>query len=238
MLRNLNLALAAVALALAGCSKTSSTDIKTSGMYLDFTATADGAGSTDVSASVRVGGMSLTFVELEGGDTLTATSGADTKTLSKVSLFNVVSYNGTFTGDQEDKDFTVALSRPSDTPALNSSVTLPAPLTITGPAAGTSYSRANGVITVTWGNSGKSEPLSVSLDGNCIDPVSRTPTGDPGTVTFNAGEVKGKKDHETETCDVTVNVRRTRAGTVDPAFGKGGSVKGVQSRRLSIKSTP
>ena len=225
---------------LVACSTASSTDIKTSGINADLSGTGDGSGSTNVSATLRVGAESLTFVELSVGDTLTAKSGSDSPhALSKVDFLGLVSYSTTLPGDEEGKSVTVALNRaPGDTSAPNSSLTLPAKFQILGPSSGTSFKRGTDAISVTWDNWGKADRLDVQLTGSCITSVTHTSVPDNGSFVIAASEIKAIKDSETKACDLSLTVNRTRAGTLDPAYGKGGQVRGIQSRSISVKSTP
>ncbi|MBS1151003.1 MAG: hypothetical protein H6Q89_2701 [Myxococcaceae bacterium] len=223
---------------LSACTTASSTDIKTSGLYATITGTANGSGATEVSTTLQLGPLSTTFVELSGTDTLTATSGSNTATLKKFALLGLVNYSASLTGDEEGKSVTVALTRSGgDTSAPSSVLTLPAKFELTGPTAGATFKRGTDQIEVKWDTSGKPDTLTIDLSGSCIETVSKTAT-DSGSLVIAGSELKASKDNETKTCDVTVTTRRTRAGTLDAAYGKGGSVSGVQVRTRSIKSAP
>ncbi len=223
---------------LSGCTTASSTDIKTSGLYATITGTGNGQGETAVSATLQLGPLSTTFVELAGTDSLSATSGNGKSPLKKFDLLGLVSYNGTLSGDDEGKSVTVALARGADdTGAPSSTLTLPAKFALTAPAAAATFIRGKDAIEVKWDKSGKSDPMSVELTGSCIQTVSQTPS-DSGSVIIAAADIKASKDNETKTCDVTVLVKRTRNGTLDPAYGKGGSVRGIQARSVSVQSAP
>ena len=64
-----------------GCASIESSDIKTSGIYADFEAKSSGEGSTLLSASLKVGENSNTYLDLVEGDTLTASFDEETKRL-------------------------------------------------------------------------------------------------------------------------------------------------------------
>ena len=70
--------------ALFACTETvESSDIRTTGIYPEFAAIADGSGSTEVSARFKVGGNdSNTFLDIQGGDRIEMTSEGETRTLS------------------------------------------------------------------------------------------------------------------------------------------------------------
>lgn len=224
---------------LSACSSASSTDIKTSGLYANISATGQGKGDTSVSTTLTVGALSTTFVEIAGDDALTATSGSDTRKMSKFSLLGLVSYSATLTGDEEGKSVTVALTRASpDVSAPSSVVTLPAKFSLTIPAAGATFKRGTDAIAVGWDNSGKTEPMTVTLNGSCIESIDKSAPSDAGMLTIGSTELKASKDMETKSCDATINVKRTRTGKVGPAYGKGGSATGVQLRSVLVKVTP
>ncbi len=234
---NRTLTLAALAF-LSGCSTASSTDIKTSGLYASFSGTADGSGKTRVSTTLQVGQLSTTFVEIAGTDALDASSGTDKSAMAKSSLLGLVSYSASLTGDEEGKSVTVALTRASpDTSAPSSTLTLPAKFQITGPTGGAAFARGADAIEVKWDNSGKTDAMSAELSGSCIKPVTKTGP-DTGSLIIAGADLVATKDNETKTCDVSIVVKRSRTGTLDAAYGKGGSVQGIQSRVLSITSKP
>jgi len=224
---------------LSACSTASSTDIKTSGMHASISGLSDGTGTTAVSATLRVGAQSTTFIELASTDALKATSGADSVKLTKFELLGLVSYNGSLTGDEEGKSVTVALTRASpDVSAPTSTFTMPAKFQLTGPAVQANFKRGADAIEVKWDNGGKADPMTVDLTGTCIDPVSKAPATDTGSLVISGSELKASKDNETKSCNVTIVVRRTRAGTVDSAYGQGGLAVGIQTRQVIINSTP
>ena len=80
-------------------------------------------------------------------------------------------------------------------------------------------------MTVTWSPSGKSDPMTVTVDGTCIDTAVATVSGDPGTATFATGMIHKKVGSTGESvpdmCQATLHVERTRGGTLDPGYGKG-----------------
>jgi len=229
-------AILVVAAAAAACQPVNSDSIKTSGMYANFLADADGNGSTLVTARLKVGGaLSNTVVDLMTGDKLSATSDAATQNMVKgPAALGDIYYAATFTGDAEGKSFTVALSRDNDTSAPNSTATLPAPFVL-APLAKTSFSRTE-AITVSWSPT-TADKIAVAFAGGCIRGlVKGNLTGD--SLVVSAGELQPIKDHENESCGVVIAVARDRAGTVDPAYGGGGTFVGRHHRTASFQSTP
>ncbi len=223
---------------LGACTTASSTDIRTSGLYATIAGTGDGSGQTAVSTTLQVGPLSTTFVTIAGTDSLSAVSGTDTNPMKKSELLGLVSYSASFNGDEEGKSISVALTRGADdTSAPNSVLTLPAKFQLTGPTAGATFVRGQNPLEVKWDNSGKPDTLTVELRGSCIQDVNIT-ANDTGSLVIPGADIKASKDNEAKSCDVKVTVKRTRNGTLDSAYGKGGNVRGIQVRTLSVKSTP
>lgn len=226
---------ALVALSASACTENvDSTDVKTSGVYAEMSVLAQGNGSSEVSAGLKVGGSnSNTYLEMKGPDSLSATVGTSTKTLSKSGNF----YKTTFPVDAADTSFVVAFNRgPDDESAPNSTVTLPAPFTIAGIATGASISRAAG-FTATWQAETPADPMRWTLDGDCMFSANKS-ISDTGTVTIVAADFSMHSGEEQTTCAATFCVDRTRTGTIDSAFGEGGSIDSSQHRCVAFSSTP
>ncbi|MDF1564876.1 MAG: hypothetical protein P1V51_17670 [Deltaproteobacteria bacterium] len=234
--------LALVAISNLACEQVDSEDVLTSGVYANITAEADGDGSTTVSTSLRVGGaLSNTFLELGAEESVTATSGGETKTLARRNVLGAISYVGTFTGDETDKAFTVAWNRGEGyESAPNTTLSLPAGFEITAPAAGATFSRANDDIVLTWDSSGTTDDMLWEIvTSTCAREMkSNTITGDPGTLTIAAGTLTNIDGHEGETCDTTLVLLRRRLGNLDPAYGEGGWVVGRHVRTVTFSSAP
>ncbi len=224
------------------CEQVDSEDILTSGVYANIVAEAEGDGSTQVSTSLRVGGvLSNVFIDLSDGESITAVSGTDEKTLARRSVLGAISYTGTFTGDEADKAFTVAWNRTDGlTSAPNTTITMPAPFALTAPTAGATFSRANDDIVVTWDTSGTPDDMLWEvITSNCAREMKNNNiTADPGTFTIAAGTFTNIEGHETETCDTTLVMVRRRLGNLDPAYGEGGWVVGRHVQTVTFSSAP
>jgi len=221
-----------------GCKTTESDDILTHGMYASISATADGTGSTTVSTSLFLGPPSdLIFVDLVGGDQLIAHNRDQAKVMTEQIVLNIVSHTATFSGDAKDERFEVEFRRRVDPGAPSSVVTLPAPFTIGTVPASASRAAAFGV---NWtGDGGTTDKMRWSMDGSCIQTASGTITGDPGSVTMPAGTIqKAPGTNVADSCQVRLTVVRERSGSVDPAFGEGGTATGTQTRSVLFTSTP
>jgi len=236
----LALASALLGLSLFGCTDVDSTNLKTSGIRAELTVTGRGDGSAYASAGLYVSDSTLTFVELQEGDSLTATTGDQSKDLTKSELLGLISYGATFSdADAEGTTYSIAFNRDSDESATGNTASLPAKFNLTAPVGDAlSYSRANDDIVITYDNSGKADEMSYSLDGDCLNVYGQVLDGDPGTITLPKGTLTLKDTTTSPTsCQVTLTVSRTREGTLDPAFAEG-HMAGVQSRSFTFSSMP
>ena len=221
-------------LAASACGSVRSQDLKTAEVYAQLEANAPGNGRIDTRATLMLGPGSLTFLELAPDDVLTATVGQTTRAMSRKSAFGTTWYEAGF-DDAPGTSVSISLSRPSDTSAPESVVTMPAPFEFTAPTANTTVPRAGGLILM-WSGSGQPEPLRASVRGSCIQPVDTELARDSGSHTFAAfTAVSGA---ESSDCDVVITLVRTKTGTVDRAYGKGGVFKATVSRTLTLTSTP
>ena len=223
------------ALPAIACTETvDSSDVKTSGVYADMSVVASGNGSSEVSVGLKVGGSnSNTYLVMKNGDNLTAAVGTDTKTLSKSGNF----YKTTFPVEAADTAFVVAFNRPpEDTSAPNSTMTLPAPFTIAGIAAGDVVSRATG-FAATWTANADGDAMHWTLDGDCFFRKDHD-MADTGGATIGLADFDVHQGDEATTCNANFCVDRTRNGVLDPAFGEGGVIDSAQHRCVAFSSAP
>jgi len=223
--------------ALLGCASLDSEELLTTGISAEITVTADGSGSSDVTAVLRAGGgLSTTFVDLSSGDELTATLGEETQVLTEVSLAAITSYTTTFDTAPTGEDYIISLDRIEFDSAPNTVVQLPPPFELE-PLAVEDYSRSEDPLTVSWSPSDTTDDMRVTVDGDCFLVHFQELSGDPGTYTIEAGTLEDTGS-EPSNCEATVTVQRRRAGQLDPGYGEGGSAAGLQVREVSIGSAP
>lgn len=225
---------------LGGCAEdVDSSDVKTSGMYADFSVTGRGDGRSEVRAAIRIGGgNSNTYADLTAGDVLSATSGADTHTLTKIggTLGKVHIYGATFDGAEAGQAFNIAFDRADDDSAPESNSMLPDAFDITAPVANAEVSRTE-ALTVTWTPS-TSSAVEIDLDGDCVILDSHNASSDSGSYTFEADSIRPSAGKDGDTCNVEIVVTTRRSGTVDSAFGEGGRFNAHQQRSVTFRSTP
>lgn len=225
-------------LAAAGCAKTDSSDLLSTGIYASIAAVARGDGTTDVRATLYVGNpLNLNFVDLTGDDRLVASYGNQEKVMSETIILNIVTHHAEFPNDNAGDQFQVAFERTVDDGAPNSIAVLPDKFTLTPPVS-TTVSRA-AQLDVTWSPIETGSKMRWEARGDCIDLVSETLAADTGSFSIEADRIKKRQGETiTDECPLTVTVTRARDGQLDPGYGKGGTVEGQQVRTLMLTSTP
>jgi hypothetical protein len=199
-----------------------------------------------VSATFNVGGSIDTFVNLDSDESVVATTDADggaPVTLSESGLLGLTSYNGDIVGKEPGTVVTINLTRTNGNDnAPASTVTMTQALALTSPAAGGTVSRDNDDIEVTWTSEASDEAVQVAWSGDCVDSGSVN-VDPPGlTTTISKGTIKKREssdaDHPVaDDCPLSLSITRTKAGTVDPAFG-GGSITHSFSASVQLTSNP
>ncbi len=228
-------------LLLSGCdSKSDSQDIKTSGMRADFKVIADGSGSSDIDARIFVGsgGLNSTLVNLEGGDNLTAEHDGVTKTLNEQhGTFGNIRYTESFNSDQGA--FIISLNRSGGVSAPNSTVTLPTAFDIDTPAQDAQIPFSSD-IDLSWSPSGFASELEVSFEYDCqpgSNGIGRFGLQDLGAASLSAATISSSLNSALQSgsnCTVNLIMNRVNNGTVDAAFGEGGTIVGMQQREVSF----
>jgi len=228
-----------------GCTSSQSKDIATDALYASMSVTADGSGQSVATAALQVGGPTSTdFLDLSPGDTLVATEdGTDPQTMTREDLLGAVFYQSTFGIDSAGTLFQIAFDRtatssmPNPVSAPDSHVSMPAPFDMTVVSSAGSFSRASDPIDITWTGSGQSDPMSYQVYGSCINTTGQN-ISDTGSVAIPAGTIQAQNGQGADNCQITITLSRSRSGTVDPAYGKGGAITASQSRTVQVLSTP
>ncbi len=233
--RNALASLCLIGLSTLGCSKetTSSSNIKTGGIAALIDVYADTDTTATVHVELRVGGSSSnTYVDLEGSDTLTATVAGKTKTLGVV---DTGIYEANFSGVEGGTEFQVTLDRPDDETAMDNSGTLPDPFTLDDPTP--DLSRMTDDLEVTWAPAETGDPMRLDFDGDCIFPYGHA-ASDTGSYVVDKATLDSTGGDKPKTCDVTVDVQRSREGTADSLFDPESWFKLHQRRSASFTSNP
>ena len=235
--------LACLAAALAGCGSSDSSDIRTGGVRATIVAEAKGNGRTEVTAvfTVGSGGAFPTQLDLGPGDSATVTSQGVRLAMKKNrDPLGGIRYEATFDFDAEGTLFTVALERASDTSAPNTSVRLPSPFTISAPSAGDRVT-SDGTLTVLWSPSGFAPKMDLKFTTQCNSTFTTAVVfrqgADTGAYSVPVRSVTARAEDGSPpgaTCDMEIELTRMQTGQLDPAYGEGGSVVGVQRRKASV----
>lgn len=220
-----------------GCSSHDSDSILTSGIYASLGATALGDGQTYVHGTLYLGDpIHLDFVDLVGDDQLVATHDGQDKVMSESQLFGTVAYRAVYDGDETDSEYQIALLRSVDDGAPSSTCTLPPPFELLT-EADIEVSRAAG-FTIEWDQAGSDDRMTWELHGDCIRRTSDPIVGDTGSHVVAPGLVLPAGATSDESCEVTLELRRSRDGNLDSGYGEGGSIRGNQLRTITLTSVP
>lgn len=221
-------------LLLSACTETvDSKDIRTSGISAQITATATSDAATTVITELKVGGPSSnTYVDLSGGDRIFAS--ADGKRL-EMEAQGTGTYQVDFNITAADTEFIVDLQRDEDDDAPASKGQLPAPFSFQVPNMSTSRAQN---LTITWAPSGSMDDMTLEFAGTCIFNRTVDVPGDTGSHEISAGTLASTNPDKPETCDITVEMKRTRKGEPDRAYDPESSFVLTQTRTTKFTSTP
>jgi hypothetical protein len=239
------LACAAGLATLAGCcgmcaETTRSENVRTEGMRADVRVESYADLKTHVYVSLRVGGsLSNVYPEVTGADRLEATASKETIPLPfSRNVVQTPSHHGIFSADTSGQTVEIRFLRSANTSALGTRVVMPPPLTVTGPAPGTELGPGPAVLVLTWAPI-STEPLQWSVDGRCIVDRRGDVPRDTGRLEIALAPGKTEDGGVTrEPCDVHATLERTGRGTLDPAFGEGGTITAFQRREAHVHYSP
>lgn len=224
---------------LVACESVESTDVLTSGVYADISATDLGEGAVRTDAVLRVGGgNSNTFLNLVEDDNLTSAHGEDTQSMIEQNLGDYYSYSAQHTDPDLAAEFVVSFERTLDEGAPATTLTVPDPFDLTGPEADVTFTASQEDIEVTWDGSGSDDDMILLVSGDCFFNQELALDGDTGAAVIEAGTLEWADETEPETCTALITLRRSRAGELDPGYGEGGIAVGRQDRSVSVLVAP
>ncbi|HMF43936.1 MAG TPA: hypothetical protein VKQ32_24855 [Polyangia bacterium] len=229
-LRMIGCGLAAAALA-AGCTATSSKDLRTGQISagIRVTATSASAATVHVAMSPGNGVDPLNPVKLEGGDALYAEASGLRWKLGAVGS----DYEASLPTGAAETQVQVILDRPNpnEADAPDSIGALPPPFELS-PLSIVDMPRSQPE-SVSWSPSGTADRMLLAFQGSCVEDVSFAIDGDPGTYGF---ALEG--EFSPSSCTVTMTLTRSRAGVVDPNLNPGSSFVLEQVRTAAFHSSP
>lgn len=236
---------AIASLAAVGCSTIDSEDIETSGINASMEVLRSVDGS-NVSVSLAAG--TLNFVSLNNGDVLKASANEQVVELGENNVLNAISYFGRLDANTTGDEITVSFERADKTPAPSSTVTLPAAVEITAPAASSVFSRANDPIVVDFTSEESADGVRLAWSGDCVEADGIDIPAGQLTATINAGTIQqreqgGEEDPaegaeapaNLESCTMQLKIERRVTGSLDAAF-KGGGISAVAVSSRDVTS--
>jgi hypothetical protein len=224
------------AILITGCGSTSSENVKSQGISASIVVNANN-NTTTVDTTLTVGSPFGTNLVLGGADSLRATARGVTQTLTKSQSLILTSYTTTFNFNVPGTEVVVALDRPNDQSCPNSRVLMPDPFSITAPSPGQVFTSQDS-IPVSWAPAGFVDvnfaTTCTAANGSIFRSVTLT-SANTGTMSVPVASVLPTESYNTaQACTCNVELSRTAYGTLDPNYGEGGTIKGVQARTVSI----
>ncbi len=221
-------------LLLSACTETvDSKNIRTAGIAAFITANATTDAATTVLASLKVGGPnSNTYVDLSNGDGIFAIGGGKR---TEMEAQGTGTYEIDFPTAAENTEFVVDLQRADDDDAPASTGTLPGPFSFQVPNMSTSRTQN---IMITWSPAGTMDDMTIELSGTCIFNRTIDIPGDTGTHTISGGTLVSTNTDKPETCDINVEMVRSRKGTPDTAYDPESTFVLKQTRTAKFTSAP
>jgi hypothetical protein len=226
----------------SGCGSTNSENIKSKAIHAKIEVKGEN-NSTRVDVGLTIGSASGTSLVISGPDSLIATARGVSQTLTKVNgLLGDVGYSTTFNFNQPGTEIVVNFDRPDDTGCPNSRISMPDPFTITSPASLQVFT-SQSTIPVAWTPaSTTSGTVDMKISTRCTNAgnnevnFSKTlTTADNGTASVPVATILPTDTYDTtKPCTSDIEITRSATGTLDPNYGEGGTITGIQSRTITI----
>ena len=231
---------AVVSLSLLGCSTDSSSGRPTSQIQPFFDVQVDSAngGSTYLSAIMGEPDGSLTNVQLDSGDVISAKSDKDA-TIALPYDSSLQIYSTTIKNVTDRKTVTFVLTRSNGGGAPSSTVSIPDPITLTAPGANAKISAATGNVAVAWSNTNAAATAHFFAYpcGSAAGTTDDQSADDTGTFSFPVSSIVSAAPTAAGQC-ITLRIEREVPGTFDPAFDQGGTFGAERYDYVNFMLTP
>jgi hypothetical protein len=229
-----------VSLSLSACSTDSSSGRATNQIQPDFDVSVDTAngGSTYMSAIMGESGGSLSNVQLDSGDVISAKSDTNPSiALPYDSTLQI--YSTTLEKVDNFKTVTFVFTRASGTGAPNSTVTLPDAIALTSPAPNAQVSAASGNVPIAWSNASANGHMHYFAYpcGSAAGTTDDQDSDDTGSFSFPVSAIVGAAPTAAGQC-ITLRIERVVPGTFDPAFDQGGTFSAERFDYVNFLLTP
>ena len=217
-----------------GCSKTNSDNVKTSGFYVTYTVTGNNVGTATCTARLQVGGSTGTFLELNGGDSITC----DGQSMSRSEFAGIITYSANVTY-AVGKIYTVILNR-SGEGSYSSTVDMPPVIAGYTPSTTNSYQKGT-IINPTWTPSASGlDTMYVDLSynyGSGSRTVLHTDTApeNGSGVSFGATDTQVTPAGAPGTWTGTLRYTRSRSGQLSTSLS--GAISASQEVSVAVNLT-
>ena len=234
-----------IAWAAAGCQSIDSTDVRTSGVYAEFSLTTQSATEAKVDATLWAGGaLSNTYLALTGPDHLTAYLGSNAYPMQgHTAIYE--SYSAIIPYPATDTELRVAFERgPDNVSAPGSTVIMPA-LFALAPTAENPVLARQRCAGIDWAPFDPTQLVSWFVDGACVQLFGEDGADDPVRSRFQPERCRSRRRpgrmrntiRFPDQCTATADVTKSRVGQVDPGFS-GGTFTASQNRSTTFTSVP
>jgi len=199
---------------------------------------------------LTIGGKSLfsTNLNLTGGDSLSASANSNTVVLEKDKNWftGQIYYRGILPGDAPTTSITVALTRPNDTDAPNSVMSIPYSPDLTAPINTQVFTQSEN-FTINWDNNNSTLPVTLEFNFRCTLEagtsafgVEKSSIANTGSISYSISSLLGSNLtlKNSETCSTKITISREKAGTLDPNYGEGGTITAKQHRSVTVTVNP
>lgn len=241
-------------LVFAACENITSEDIATESITANYTVShINNSALSSVKVELKQG---TSYIDLEGEDILRSYSNVNTSAVylrRSIDLFNIISYKASVEGGNTTGDtFTILFERSSEqSSAPASTVSLAEPFSAPSTIPANSFDRNKDEITLSWTPSAQSEPLTLSTQGTCTKNITDQTIIDDGSYSFaissfvntyfQANTDPNSTDEyitvtNTQTCNLTISLKRTTTGSVNSNF-RGGTFTGHQIANIVVESS-
>jgi len=200
---------------LIGCSSTTSDNVKTSGIYAIFTIE-NKYGETTVTAraTLQVGGITGSYVELVGDDELYCD---DVKLSTTKPGLGIIEYKAQLPKKNAQEKYVFKFKRKDEEHTID--VIQLKDLHITEPTQSQGF-KISDDIKIKW-EPASTEEIDLSVNGDCIDPFTKIFSTDNGEYIISGGTLKIKESAETTKCTATILLKRYISTGVPKEFDGG-----------------
>jgi len=199
----------------AGCSSTTSDNIKTSGIYALFNVENKyGENTVTAKATLQVGGITGSYIKLVGDDELLCDG---QKLSSRETALGSIEYVANLPKKNAGEKYVFKFKRKDEEHTIE--VTQLQDVHITAPKQSQSF-KISDDIKVTW-EPKSTEDMDLTIDGDCIDPHTKIFQSDNGEYLITGGTLKFDENADSKKCTAKIIVRRYTSTGVPKEFDGG-----------------